>query len=75
MMIQLANFPAKNTVYGTKAKFTKALKTGDLKPDVWTPPAGTVGFVIDHTGLNWVDEDENYSPAEDAQCVQPAVSR
>lgn len=61
---QLRNHPAKNTVFGTKKKWEQALREGEAKPDVWLPPAGTTGFVIDDRGLHWLDEGDNYTPAE-----------
>lgn len=71
---QLRNYQASMTVFKTKPKFRAALESGELAPDVWQPPTGTVGFVIDHRGLMWYDADDNYTPAAVEQRVESTVS-
>ena len=60
---QMRNHKAANTQYKTKAKFEVGLREGEMKAKVWHAPEGTAGFVIDHTGLNWYDDDGKYTPA------------
>lgn len=68
---QLRNTRAKDTIYETKPKFEAALRTGDLKPDIWQAPEGTAGFVID-SSLRWYDDDDNYTAATEEHLVERA---
>lgn len=50
---QLRNMPAKNTIFETKPKWEKALRTGEAKARVWHAPEGVTGFVTDGR-LHWL---------------------
>ena len=55
---QLANHPASSTVFGTKAKWEEALRSGEAQADVWQAPEGWTGFVLGFDGLHWTRDVE-----------------
>lgn len=60
--VQMRDTPAKNTIFGTRAKWEAALRTGEAKADVWHAPEGVTGFVTDGR-LHWL------TPGEDGKDV------
>lgn len=67
--IQLRNYRAKDTIFGTRPKFEAALREGEVKAEVWKAPEGTTGFVVDHRGLQWYDADSTYTAASEEHLV------
>lgn len=66
--IQLRNHPAKNTVFGTRAKWEAALRTGEAKPQVWHAPEGATGFILD-SRIHWTMKDGSHVTATEEHLV------